>query len=63
MVGSLGKFWLGNRLIVNIDKPELFEIILNEPTCLDKGESYKYISNGLGNGLVTLKGKAFVLNR
>lgn len=53
--GGPGKFWLGNRLFVYIDDPKHFEIILNTPTSLNKGDSYNFISESIGFGLITLK--------
>lgn len=57
--GGPGKFWLGNRLFVYIDDPKHFEIILNAPESLNKGESYDFISESIGLGLITLKCKFF----
>lgn len=53
--GGPGKFWLGNRLFVYIDDPKHFEIILNAPTSLNKGDSYDFIIESIGYGLITLK--------
>lgn len=53
--GGPGKFWLGNRLFVYIDDPKHFDIILNTPASLNKGDSYDFISESLGLGLITLK--------
>lgn len=55
--GGPGKFWLGNRLFVYVDDPRHFEIILNSPESLDKGESYNFITESIGYGLITLKCK------
>lgn len=55
--GGPGKFWLGNRLFVYIDDPKHLEIILNAPESLDKGDSYNFISESIGLGLITLKCK------
>lgn len=54
--GAPGKFWLGNRLFVYINDPAHIEIILNSPACLDKGNSYDFMVETLGDGLVTMKG-------
>lgn len=54
--GNLSKLWLGNRLFVYVDNPEHAEIILNAPSCINKGDSYKYIQEFVGIGLVTAKG-------
>lgn len=53
--GGPGKFWLGNRLFVYIDDPKHFEIILNAPDSLNKGDSYDFIVESIGFGLITLK--------
>lgn len=53
--GGPGKFWLGNRLFVYIDDPKHFEIILNTPSSLNKGDSYDFIVESIGHGLITLK--------
>lgn len=53
--GGPGKFWLGNRLFVYIDDPKHFEIILNAPDSLNKGDSYDFITESIGYGLITLK--------
>lgn len=53
--GGPGKFWLGNRLFVYIDDPKHFEMILNSPESMDKGESYDLITESVGYGLITLK--------
>lgn len=53
--GGPGKFWLGNRLFVYIDDPKHFEMILNAPSSLNKGDSYDFISESVGLGLITLK--------
>lgn len=55
--GGPGKFWLGNRLFVYIDDPKHFEIILNTPSSLNKGDSYNFICESIGHGLITLKCK------
>lgn len=55
--GGPGKFWLGNRLFVYVDDPKHFEIILNAPASLDKGDSYNFIVESIGYGLITLKCK------
>lgn len=60
--GGPGKFWLGNRLFVYIDDPKHFEIILNAPESLNKGESYDFISESIGLGLITLKCKFFTVS-
>lgn len=56
-IGSPGKFWLGNRLFVYINDAQHIEMILNDPACLDKGDSYDFISDVIGYGLITLKCK------
>lgn len=56
IIGSPGKFWLGPRLCININKPEQIEKVLNDPGCLDKGNLYDFVADGLGHGLVTLRG-------
>lgn len=53
--GGPSKFWLGNRLLVYIDDPNHFEIILNSPTSLNKGASYDFIVESIGHGLITSK--------
>lgn len=60
--GSLGKFWLGSRLFVNIEEPEHMEKVLNDPNCLNKGDSYDYLVDVMGEGLVTMKGKPSLSN-
>lgn len=55
--GGPGKFWLGNRLFVYIDDPNHFDIILNTPASLNKGDSYDFIVESIGYGLITLKCK------
>lgn len=55
--GGPGKFWLGNRLFVYIDDPKHAEIILNAPDSLNKGDSYDFIIESIGYGLITLKCK------
>lgn len=55
--GGPGKFWLGNRLFVYVDDPVDIETILNSPHSLNKGESYDFISESIGLGLITLKCK------
>lgn len=56
-IGSLGKFWLGNRLFIYVSDPAQIEAILNHPACIDKGESYKFLVDSLGFGLITSKCK------
>lgn len=51
--GNMSKIWLGNRLIVYVDEPEQVDVVLNSAACLNKGDSYKYIQEFLGNGLIT----------
>lgn len=58
--GSMSRIWLAHRLFIYIDRPEDIEIILNSQICLDKGDAYGFVSDMLGNGLVTLDG-IFVL--
>lgn len=58
--GGPGKFWLGNRLFVYVDDPKHFEIILNAAVSLDKGDSYDFIVESIGFGLITLKCKFFL---
>lgn len=55
--GNLSKLWLGNRLFVYVDDPWFAESILNSPICINKGDSYKYIYEFTGDGLVTSKGE------
>lgn len=62
-VGSPGKFWLGPTLCINITTPESSEKVLNDPGCLDKGELYDFVSDGMGAGLVTLRGNSFLFRK
>ncbi|XP_031617885.1 probable cytochrome P450 313a4 [Contarinia nasturtii] len=61
--GGPGKFWLGNRLFVYIDDPKHFEIILNAPDSLNKGDSYDFIVESIGHGLITLKSDEWRFHR
>lgn len=54
--GGPSRFWLGNRLLVYTNEVSHFEIVLNNADSMDKGESYDFIAEGIGYGLVTLKG-------
>lgn len=53
--GGPGKFWLANRLFVYINDPAHCEIILNNSDSMDKGASYDFVSEVIGQGLITLK--------
>lgn len=55
--GTPGKFWLCHRLFVYVNSAKQFEIILNSPECLDKGDSYDFIAESVGYGLITLQCK------
>lgn len=61
--GNMNKLWLGNRLFVYIDNPETTESILNSPMCINKGESYKYIQDFVGDGLVTSRDETWRTHR
>lgn len=50
------RFWLGTHLFVYTDYPNVIEQILNSPDCLDKGQSYRFLNNVVGSGLITLPG-------
>lgn len=56
MYGKMSKVWIGPRLFVFVSDPVLVEQILNSPVCLNKGQSYKYIKNIIGYGLITMEG-------
>lgn len=49
--------WLGIQYFIYTDDPQVSEAILNNPHCLDKGRSYRFLSTSLGDGLVTLNGE------
>lgn len=53
--GGPGKFWLANRLFVYINDPAHCEMILNNVDAMDKGDSYDFVVEVLGYGLITLK--------
>lgn len=50
-------------MVILIDDVEQIETILNHPDCLDKGDSYRFISKFLGRGLVTLGGAEWKYHR
>lgn len=53
---------MGNRLFVYVDDPKHFEIILNNADSLNKGDSYDFIAESIGFGLITLKCNYMKLN-
>lgn len=59
--GSPGKMWLCHRLFIPISEPDQMEITLNHPNCADKGDSYDFVREVMGNGLVTLDGRFLLL--
>lgn len=60
--GGPAKFWLANRLFVYINDPAHCDIILNNTDSMDKGASYDFVSEVIGQGLITLKcNLAFIL--
>lgn len=53
--GNLSQVWMGTQLYVLVNDPIDVEMILNSPSCLDKGASYYFINQFFGRGLVTLE--------
>lgn len=53
--GGPGKFWLANRLFVYINDPAHCETVLINADSMDKGDSYNFVTETLGYGLITLK--------
>lgn len=53
--GGPGKFWLANRLFVYINDPSHCETILINADSMDKGDSYDFVAEMIGYGLITLK--------
>lgn len=54
--GLSGKFWLGPRLFIATMDPKHCELILNNSNSMDKGDSYEFIAEIVGYGLITCKG-------
>ncbi|CAH1641555.1 unnamed protein product [Spodoptera littoralis] len=52
--GGIIQFRAGPHIVYAVNDPEVAGMIAN--TCLDKPYYYKFMSDGIGNGLVTLNG-------
>lgn len=58
------RFWLGTRLLVMFQAPELFEVVMNSPHAMDKGAVYKIVGNSMGgNGLITSSDNEWKVHR
>ncbi|KAI2474279.1 hypothetical protein C4B38_000347 [Diabrotica virgifera virgifera] len=55
---EVAAFWLGPKLYFLVTKPEYIEKVLMNQSALNKDHLYKYLSNVVGEGL--LSGRAFV---
>ncbi|XP_070169056.1 cytochrome P450 4C1-like isoform X1 [Polyergus mexicanus] len=50
-------YWIGLKPIINLYKPEFFEIILLSTVNIEKGFPYEMLASWLGKGLLTSTGK------
>lgn len=58
------RFWLGTRLLVMFQSPDMFEVVMNSSHAMDKGNVYKIVGNSMGgNGLITSSGGAWKAHR
>ncbi|XP_072159667.1 cytochrome P450 4C1 [Bemisia tabaci] len=46
------RFWLGNRLCIQVSKPADLQIVLNNSKTLGKDEVYKFLQAVIGTGLI-----------
>ncbi|KAL6446196.1 hypothetical protein ACFW04_001078 [Cataglyphis niger] len=50
-------YWIGLKPLINLYKPEYFEIILSSTVNIEKGFPYEMLNSWLGKGLLTSTGK------
>ncbi|CAL1689638.1 unnamed protein product [Lasius platythorax] len=60
---SPARFWFGNKLYIGVYEPEQIKIVLQSPSCLDKGTVYKYAESWLGSGLITAPASTWIHTR
>lgn len=49
------KFWIGHKLFIYTRDPAQVDGILSNLESFDKGDSYNFMVEGMGYGLVTMK--------
>ncbi|KAL4714491.1 hypothetical protein ACJJTC_017786 [Scirpophaga incertulas] len=60
---SLGRLWMGSRLIVFITDPHDVEVILNSQVHIDKANEYSFFKPWLGDGLLISSGEKWRSHR